>query len=65
MAARLNEGETKRTALPMEAEMVERMVMGKHFLDIEKKGVLAASVVVNNYPHWESAFDAAMDKAGL
>lgn len=64
-AKRLNEGETKKTDLPMGATMIERMVHGKHFIDIVVKGVTKSSVVVNNYTHWEIAFDAAMDKAGL
>lgn len=64
---RLAEGETRVTDLPCpgEAVMNERMVLGVHYLDIEKKGKLASSVRVKDYPHWQSAFDAAMDKAGL
>lgn len=62
---RLAEGETRNTDLPTEARMVERMVLGIHFIDIEKKGKVVATVRVKDYPHWESAFDAVMDKAGL
>lgn len=63
--ARLAEGETRRTDLPMDAVMIERMIMGIHFIDIERKGEVAATVRVKDYTHWQSAFDAVMDKAGL
>lgn len=65
MAKRLAEGETRITNLPMEATMTERMVLGIHFIDISKKGEVVASVRVKDYTHWEHAFDAVMDKAGL
>jgi hypothetical protein len=65
MAKKLKEGESKTTDLPMEHVMVERMEFGLHSIAIFWKGIQKAKVWVRDYPHWESAFDAAMDKAGI
>lgn len=63
----LAEGEIKRTPLPegLNAEMVEQCQFGMRTIAIERFGVQKAKVWVRDYPHWESAFSAAMDKAGL
>lgn len=68
MATKLNEGEIKITKLPTGAlhQMVEEKRYGVHTIAIQKLvDIDAAKVVVNNYPSWDRAFDAAMDKAGL
>jgi len=61
----LSEGDIRRTDLPMQAVMIERVERGRHFLEIERKGLIVSQVLVTNYTHWDHAFDAAMDKAGL
>ena len=63
----LAEGEVKRTPLPegLNAEMVEQKQFGKHSIAIEKMGVQVSKVYVRDCPSWESAFEKAMDKAGL
>lgn len=61
----LQEGEKKITELPMGATMVERMQFGLHSIAIEKLGIEKSKVYVRDYSHWENAFNAAMDKAGL
>lgn len=64
--AKLAEGEIKRTPLPVaNAEMVEQMQFGMHSIAVEKMGVQVSKVYVRDCPSWESAFDKAMDKAGL
>lgn len=61
----LQEGEKKTTDLPMGATMIEQMQFGLHSITIERMGIQKSKVFVRDYPHWETAFDAAMDKAGL
>ena len=63
--AKLLEGEKKITDLPMGATMVERMQFGLHSIAVERLGVEKSKVFVRDYSNWGSAFDAAMDKAGL
>lgn len=63
--AKLAEGEEKRTDLPMDHTMIEKMEFGMHSIAVEKLGIQKSKVWVRDYPHWESAFDAAMDKAGI
>lgn len=62
---KLDEGETKTTDLPFGHTMVEKVELGMHSIAVFKMGIQKAKVWVRDYPHWESAFDAAMDKAGL
>ena len=65
----LSEGEVKRTPLPCPPEgkvdMVQRVQFGLHSVAIEIMGIEKSKVYVRDYPHWESAFNAAMDKAGI
>ena len=62
---KLNEGETKETHLPTGHKLIERMTFGRRTIEVEKLGIMVAKVDVGNYGHWESAFEAVMDKAGL
>lgn len=66
---RLSEGEKRIIDLPCppegQCQMIEHMQFGLHSIEIQKLGIRASKVWVRDYPHWESAFDAAMDKAGL
>lgn len=62
----LKEGDTRFTDLPPpETVMIERMIHGKHFLDIQRKGIVVSTVLVKDYTSWDDAFDAVMVKAGL
>jgi hypothetical protein len=45
--------------------MVEQMQFGLHSIAILFMGIQKSKVYVRDYPHWESAFEAAMDKAGV
>lgn len=65
--SKLAEGEKKITDLPTgkDHKMVEERLFGLHSITIEKMGVQASKVYVRDYPAWDSAFNAAMDKAGL
>lgn len=63
--AKLAEGETKTTDLPTGDTLVEHMQFGLHSIAVTKFGVEKSKVYVRDYPHWESAFNAAMDKAGI
>lgn len=63
--AKLAEGETKTTDLPMDHKLIQKMEFGMHSIAVEKLGIQKSKVWVRDYPHWESAFEAAMDKAGL
>jgi len=63
--AKLLEGESKTTDLPMEYTMVEKVQFGMHSIAVLKMGIEKSKVWVKDYPHWESAFDAAMKKAGI
>lgn len=66
MVKQLQEGEIKRTDLPTKHVMVQQIQFGLHSIAIENMlGIEKAKVYVRDYPHWESAFDAVMDKAGL
>lgn len=62
----LAEGETKSVELPPPGvSMVQEVKLGLHSIAIFKLGIQKSKVYVRDYPHWERAFDAAMDKAGL
>jgi|AntRauTorcE11898_2_1112593.scaffolds.fasta_scaffold36465_2 hypothetical protein len=65
--SKLEEGERRLTDLPSGQDhiMVEEKRFGVHTIAIEKLGIEASKVRVSNYPAWTSAFDAAMDKAGI
>jgi hypothetical protein len=69
MAQRLIEGEKRITDLPCpptgQCQMIEQMQFGLHSIEIQKMGITASKVYVRDYTHWQHAFDAAMDKAGL
>lgn len=63
--AKLAEGESKTTDLPMDHTLVEKMEFGMHSIAVEKLGITKSKVWVRDYTSWEGAFDAAMDKAGI
>lgn len=62
----IEEGQTKREELPVEGyEMVRGVMVGLHYVAIEKNGREVSRTWVKDYPHWSDAFDKAMDKAGI
>lgn len=63
----LQEGDEKTTDLPIDGhKMVERMMFGVHTIEIQDKfDIQKSKVMVKDYPSWDSAFDAVMDKAGI
>lgn len=65
MGVQLAEGETKRTQLPLDCELVQTKRFGVHTLAVEKFGIEKSKVELLKYPSWQSAFEAVMDKAGM